>query len=176
MAIGNYTYGTVAGVHRRISWVVPNRQYFDGHTTPTLADVETALDQIASEMHMLLAAGGYPINTAASVLTNSPRASAFLAALNEDGAAAQIAMLFPTAGDSETGENRPAAYWEKRYRKGLELFGSEALTRLSLSREADAGDLAYSGSTHDDTTGEDKVPLFTRGMTDYPNSRELTEA
>lgn len=175
MSVNSYTYGTVKGVHRRIGWVVPNRQMFDGESTPTMEDVEATLDQAASEIHMRLARAGYPVNTAATLASDSPRTSVWLAALNEDGATVSILGTLPQAFDPEQAGVNPYKSCKDRWDAGLKLIDSSALDELDLYKAESESDQLYSGSTQDDD-GNTKLALFTRGQFDYPGSRALTDA
>ncbi len=168
-----YTYGTVKGVHRRMGWVVPGRRMFDGETVPTIEDVELTLDQSASEIHMRLSRAGYPVNTAATLATESPRAAAWLAALNEDGASAYLLGTMPQAFDPESAGVNPYKVCQKRFETGLTLIDTQALDSLDLSKDESESDQLWSGSSQDDD-GYTKNPLFSRGMFDLPGSRSLT--
>ena len=175
MSVNSYTYGTVKGVHRRIGWIVPNRQMFDGESVPTAEDVEQTLDQAASEIHMRLARAGYPVNTAATLSADSPRAYAWLQALNEDGAGATLLGSLPQAFDPDTSGPNAYKVLQGKWDNGLKLIDSRALDQLDLYKsDTDASEI-YSGSLQDDE-GYDKLPFFKRGMFDFPGSRSLTEA
>src|SRR5574343_719867 len=169
MSVNAYTYGTLKGVHRRIGWLCPSRRMFDGETTPTAQDVELSLDQTASEIHMRLSRAGYPVNTAATLATDSPRAAAWLAALNEDGASAFILGTMPNAFDPETAGVNPYKACQSRFENGLKLIDTQALDALDLSKEVSEGNQLYSGSSQDDD-GYTKNPLFKRDMFDYEGS------
>ncbi len=174
MSVNSYTYGTMKGVHRRIGWVCPNRQMFDGETTPTAEDVELTLDQTASELHMRLARAGYPVSTAATLATDSPRAAAWMAALNEDGASAFILGTMPQAFDPEQAGVNPYKVCQKRWEDGLKMVDSQALDELDLYKSETESDQLYSGSGQDED-GYEKLPFFKRGQFDFPGSRSLTE-
>lgn len=174
MAVNSYSYGTVDGVYRRVGWLTEGRAYFAGDTRPSLEEVEQTLDNIASEIHMNLATAGYPVNTNAALTTDSARVQGWLKALNEDGAAAALCQMNPIAGNPESGENNPSAFWSSKYKNGLKLITQGGLDALGLSRTTTNADMIYSGSSEDDD-GNEKLPIFTRGMTDFPSSRDLTE-
>ncbi len=174
MSVSDYTYGTVAGVHRRIGWINASRQMFDGETQPTLADVESTLDQVASRIHAALVQAGYPANTYTAVNTASARAALWLRALNEDGAAADLLMTFPMAGDPESGMKNTIAHWKKSFEGGLALIAGNFLDSMGLSRTIALSDQLRSGS-YKTEDGETKLPVFTRDVFDYPSSRTLAE-
>lgn len=172
MTVDTYTYGTVDGVHRRIGWLV-GRAPFDGSTQPALSEVEAALDGIASEIHAKLMETGYPVNTKSSVNNTSAQLANWLERINEDGAAADVLMTFPSATDPDSAVN-PQKYYSKRYEAGLNMIASKAIDRFGLSREETLSEGLESGS-YKNSDGAVKKPLFTRDMTDYPGSRSLTE-
>jgi hypothetical protein len=174
MATDVYTYGTVAGVFRRVGWLTQGRRMFDGDTQPPLADVEKCLDDIASEIHANLSKNGYPVNTKASVDVTAPRAGHWLEQLNDDGCASFLLMTNPVTYDPESSMGNPSKYYTARYKNGLEMINTNFLVDLALAKTTDDTDMLFSGSTHDDE-GVDKVPLFTRAMFDYPSSRSLTD-
>ena len=174
MALSDYTYGTVEGVYRRIAWLMPGLAYFAGDTNPTMGQVESMLDDSASEIHARLAKAGYPVSTNTAITSSAPRAQRWLQALNEMGAALAILDMFPATGDPDSGDNKAAARMGKRYTANLDLIAGDALNVLGLTRTTDTASMAYSGSSENED-GEDKLPLFTRGMMDYPASRSLTE-
>lgn len=173
MTVDTYTYGTVAGVHRRIGWIVASRAPFDGTTQPALSEVEAALDGIASNIHAKLIEAGYPVNTKASVTTTSARLAKWLENINEDGAAADLLMTFPSATDPDSANN-PPKYFSKRYEAGLSMIAGKTLDRFGLSREETLSEGLESGS-YKTSDGDVKKPLFSRSMMDYPSSRSLTE-
>ena len=174
MSVSDYCYGTVAGVHRRIGWLNASRQMFDGETQPTLADVESTLDQVAARIHAALMQAGYPASTYTAVNTLSARASLWLRALNEDGAAADLLMTFPLAGDPESGMKNTISHWEKLFKNGLELIAGNFLDSMGISRTAAMSDQLRSGS-YKTEDGATKLPVFARDTFDYPSSRSLSE-
>lgn len=172
MAVGDYTYGTVAGIQEKAGWVVASRT-FSGTTIPTDTQVEDWLDQIAAEIHAKLAEAGYPIQTKANVTTNAPRAVKWLENLNEAGVCAEIIMSYAVAGDPEANEN-PSGYWKAKYKNGLKMIAGTFLHHLGLSKERDSSDLLVCTSVLDED-GNEKHPLFKRDMFDYPGARSIVE-
>ena len=173
MSVDSYTYGTVEGVHRRVGWVMNNRGPFDGTSQPALSEVEAILDDVASQVHAALSNAGYPVNTKAAMTTVSAQLAAWLARINDDGAAADILMTFPLAL-GEQGSVSPAKYYADKFKAGLKEIEGRTIDRFGLSLSESLSSLLQSGS-YKDTDGNVKKPLFTRDMTDYPGSRDLTE-
>ena len=172
MTVSTYTYGTVAGVQQRVGWVVPDRT-FGSSTTPTYAEVEHILDQIAADIHTKLAEAGYPIDTKTTITANAPRAATWLELLNELGACAEIVMSFAQAGDTERDEN-PSGYYRSSYKNSLKMIGSNFLHHLGLSKERNLSDnLVCTSDLNED--GEEKKPLFKRSTFDYPGARTIVE-
>ncbi len=169
MSVGTYTYGTVAGVTRKVGWVIAGHGNFSASTIPTTTDVELILDEVATEIHAKLADAGYALDTAAAVLASAPRASAWLAGLNECGAAARVLMGFAIASDPETGADHPEAYWKKRFEEGLKLIASKALRLFGMTKSEELSDLLVCTSVLDED-GNEKEPLFKRDMWNNPGT------
>ncbi len=168
MAVTDYTYGTVVLVHDKIGWVVPARAAFSSSTTPSDSEVEQVLDDIASTIHAHLLESGYPAETKANVIADAPRAEDWLARLNVAGACADILQSFAAANDEETG-NSPEKFWRKIFENGLKLIKGQFLERMGLSRTFALSEHLVSTSTLDED-GNEKKPLFRRGMWTVPGS------
>ena len=164
MTVKSSTYGTVAGVEARVGFVVETR-HFTETTTPSVAQAERYLDQVADELNGRLAARGYPVP---AVDTDF---KALLARINEDGAAVYTAMSHPYEADPEREERSPISFWKAQYEAGLKLIDSRLGEALGESLN---GPEPVSGS-YKNADGKVKLPLFTREMTDVPGSRSLTE-
>ena len=173
MAVGAYSYGTVAGVQQKVGWVVPART-FSASTVPTTTEVENIIDQIAAEIHAKLVDAGYPATTAALVLSGAPRVAKWLEMLNEAGACAEIVMSFAIAGDSQSGADYPASYWKNRYKDGLKMIAGRFLSDLGLTRTNALSAHLVSGSTYDED-GNLKHALFTRKMFEVPGETVFDE-
>lgn len=176
MAVDSYTYGVVAGLQRRVGWMVPDKR-FSANTSPTLGEVEQILDQVASRIHMQLQQHGYPVNTYAEVLALSAPAARWLRWLNEVGAAGELTQMFPMEAmpdydTSRFGHGRPS--YSSDFKRGLQQIGTNALERLGLTKETESSSDLVCGSCTT-TDGETKKPIFTRGMYDYPGTRSLVE-
>ncbi len=175
MAIDEYTYGEINGVARRMGWVTGAGKSFTQDTNPTQNEVEIALDDVAAEIHGLLAANGFPIQTRAAITGLSTRLIAWFKNLNEIGASANLLMNFSVSGDPEEGGPRPQVHWRKKWETLSKMISSGAfLENMGLARAQSASRDLASGS-YQDEDGYDKLPAFERGMTDYPGSRSLSE-
>ena len=174
MAVGANTYGTEARVEARIGDLVASRN-FTTSTTPTTAQVEEALDDIADDLNHNLRASGYTVPIANS--DSDVEAYGLLVMANTLGACALLLSSFPTeaidpdAADA-LGGNR-AAYYQRRYEqvmtliKDRELAASRGTTRLGR---------VYTGAQEDAATGLTKSPVFTRDMWDFPGSISRTSS
>ncbi len=169
MAEDAYTYGVVAGVELRAGWAVASRT-FGASTIPTTTQVEGVLDQVASRIHMKLAQLGYPLKTKTDLTTVSAILARWLAALNEDGAAAEILMTYATARDPETGENHPASHYTRLYSEGMKMIGGSFLSDLGLTKDRESSRQLI-GTSVKDVDGNYKYPTFKRTMLDYPGAR-----
>lgn len=176
MAVDTYTYGSVASVERIVGDIVDGRK-FGSTTVPSLAQVEAGLDEAASMMHLALAAAGYPVDLAATVLSDAPRAHAFLATVNSVGGAA-IALDYAPAEavvpqGEEIGQTRSQRLWA-RFNRGIKALEGEGLDALGLTKGSTVADKLVVGS-YLNSDGKKKLPLFKRGGLDFPNTRDLTE-
>lgn len=177
MAVGANTYGTVARVEALVGDVVASRTFGTG-TIPTLVQVELLLDDVAAELHAALAEGGWPIQTLANLTINAPRAVNWLALLNVYGACALVLQSLPYEAQASALPDAPPSrgnWFRKRFEDGIERIRTgNFLASMGLTRTGRLEKI-YAGS-QENADGETKLPLFTRGMDDYPGSRSLTEA
>jgi hypothetical protein len=176
MAVGSYTYGTVAGVTRKIGWTVPSRT-FTGSTVPTTTEVELTLDQIAADILVHLTNAGYPIKTKTEMTALAARVCEWLGDLNEMGASATLLMGFVISNDSRTGSNSPEKFWRDHYEAGLKMIDGGSITNLGLSKGSEMSDLLVCTSLLDED-GNEKYPLFTRDMFEIQprtNTKQSTE-
>jgi hypothetical protein len=165
MTLGANTYGTVAGVQRLIGDIVESRTFGTG-TVPTLAQVEEELDNAAAELNNELDVNGYtvPVNAA-----DFPTARAYMKAANEYGAAAVLLGTIPAqayAPDDEvdTGSENRAKQYNQKFQAAKKAIGEKRVRAgMRVGRLANV----FSGS-QEDAEGNEKDPLFTRGMDDYP--------
>lgn len=170
MAIGAYTYGTEARVEALVGDVVAGRN-FTTLTIPTSAQVEGFLDDIAEEINAVLVGADYTVETAALVLTNYPRTSAYLTMLNSIGASVLVLQTMPsvafTVGEEGQGGGR-LQMLQARYKAGLKMIEQR---KLSLSRSA----IRVKANQRLDDNGNEKKPLFTREDDFYGGVRDLAE-
>lgn len=176
MAVGDFTYGTVARVQALVGDVVAARTFGTG-TFPTLVQVEGFLDDVASELHAALADGGWPIQTLTNLTTNAPRAVGWLAALNAFGACALVLQSLPYEAQASALPDAPPSrgnWFRKRFEDGLDrIRKGNFLAIMGLAR-TNRIDRIFAGS-QENADGEIKLPFFSRGMDDDPGSRSLTE-
>lgn len=172
MAVGANTYGSAARVEVLVGDLVASRDFTTG-TTPTEAQVETFLDDVANELNAYLDANGYTVPVSA---TTDAAARGILVSANCYGAAALVLAMLPSeifvmpSGEQvEIGKSR-RAYFEKKYQDVLKTIQARTFpaTRSNEALEA------YAGS-QENADGYTKLPIFTRNVTDYPASRTLTD-
>ena len=164
MPLDANTYGTVAGVERLIGDIVASRT-FTISTTPTLAQAEAELDNVAADINSALDVMGYTVKVDS---TNYPHAYNFLAAANEYGAAARLLGTIPTeAYDpdeqmTDTGATRAQMY---------ERYLNRALKRI-WDRKLKAG-MTTGRFSRLKSGAQEKDPLYRRRMEEYPGARIL---
>jgi hypothetical protein len=167
MTIGSNTYASVADIERLIGDIVENRK-FATDTVPTKSQVETELDNAAAELNNALDAAGYTVPVDS---VSYPVARAFMVAANAYGAAAVLLATVPANSynpDEEvegTGETRATVYSNK-LKSAIKKI-SEHKLRAGM-RENRLANL-YAGSALD-ADGNEKKPIFTRGMDEYPGN------
>jgi len=164
MSLKATTYGTVAGVEARVGHMVENRRFLET-TTPSLEQVEKWLDQVGDEINGRLALKGYPVPAVDLTWRG------LLERINEDGAAVYAAQSHPYEADPDNPGQSPASFYKKQYEAGLKLLDTQMGTAMGEPAQAGVLPVCTSYQTSD---GERKLPLFTRGMSDFPGSRELT--
>lgn len=171
MAVGANTYAEHEDVERLIGDIVLNRE-FGGTTTPTLVQVEAELDNQAADLNRELDQVGYTVPV---VNADWPTAYAFLKAANAYGAAAVLLSTIPAEAynpedEIETGGEDRAKTYSIKFNHALKVI-RESKLRASRRKARLADMFAGSQETED---GEEKLPIFTRGMDDYPGRRTLT--
>ena len=170
MAIGANTYAEHEDVERLIGDIVANRT-FDETTVPSLDQVEAELDNAAADLNRELAQVGYTVPV---VETDYPTAYAFLKAANAFGAAAVLLSTVPSEGYDPTEEvespatDRATTYGNK-FKSALKAIRENRLRAGRRTRRL--GNLA-AGSAEDEE-GNEKLPIFKRGMDAYPGRRSL---
>jgi hypothetical protein len=172
MAVDANTYAEHEDVERLIGDIVESRT-FTTLTVPTLAQVETELDNAAADLNRELDAAGYTVKVSS---TDYPTAYAFLKAANAYGAAAVLLATIPSYGynpDEEVeaaSESRPATYSRKFEAAKKAIREHRIRAAMRKGRLADV----FAGSQEDED-GNEKKPIFTRGMDDYPGRRSLVK-
>ena len=166
--VGANTYGSEAGVEKLVGDLVAGRDFGAG-TVPTTTQVEGVLDDIAADLNRELDVEGYtvPVNA-----TDYPTARAFLVAVNNYGAAAVILGMFPVGAYNPNAEeqgNSRAEMYQKRLNSAIKMIREH---RLKAGMTTQRFALVFSGGQEDED-GNEKLPLFQRGQTDYPSSRSL---
>ena len=167
MTVGANTYGDVAGIQRLIGDIVESRTFGTG-TVPTLAQVEAELDNAAAELNNALDQAGFtvPVNA-----TDYPTARAFLKAANEYGAAAVLLSTVPSEGydPNEEVENAPTTRAEAYGNKFKSALKAIREYRIRAGMRVGRLSRVFAGSQEDED-GNEKKPIFTRGMDAYPGS------
>jgi len=170
MAVDTNTYAEHEDVERLIGDIVLNRT-FDATTTPTLDQVEAELDNAAADLNRELDQVGYTVPV---VKADYPTAHKFLKAANAYGAAAVLLSTVPSEGYDPTEEvesptvDRATTYGNK-FKSALKAIRENRLR--AGRRKARLGDM-FAGSQETED-GEEKLPIFKRGMDDYPGRRSL---
>lgn len=139
--------------------VNPTRTY-SGSTTPTSAQVEAFIDDIAAEMDVILAGRGLttPITTPADLL-------AHLVHVNAVGAAARAEFaMFPEADESPAGSPQGSRLWGQ-YQEYLRALRKDP---LPTTHEADLEAVSFytenAGSTCPEETYSWREQSFRKGM------------
>lgn len=172
MGVGANTYAEHEDIERLIGDIVESRTFATG-TVPTLVQVETELDNAAADLNRELDQAGYTVPV---VEADWPTAYQFLKAANAYGAAATLLSTVPSEGyepDEEVqapGTTRAQTY-SNQFKHALKVIREHKIRAgMRKYRLADV----FAGSQEDDE-GNTKSPIFTRGQSDYPGRRSLTE-
>lgn len=169
MAIETNTYGTLDGLQRLIR-DIPDGGEFGDDTTPTRADAEAFINEVADEINEALRAAGYTVPVAST--GNDVEANGRLARVNNMGAAATILGTYPPEAfnpDNPDSKNR-MDFWMSRFTTLIEDIREG---KLAATRTTGKLKRVFSGS-QEDKDGNEKLPVFTRDVTDYPGARTLT--
>ncbi len=171
MAVKANTYGEVIGVAVLVGDLVDSRT-FSSSTIPTDTQVELFLDDTASEINVALDQQGYIIKV---VSADFPDAFDWLVSLNEKGAAALVLSTLPAEAYVEPGEEAPAGtrrqYYQREFERGLKRIKDQ---QLNVGRSNSRLSKVFAGS-QEDSSGNKKLPIFTRAGTEYPSTRRLIE-
>lgn len=172
MAVKATTYGTVLGVEKYIGHIVDKRK-FTSETSPSVEQVEAFIDEVASDIHIRLTEAGYDVLTKAALIIAAPRVADWLEQLNNIGAVARVLRSMPYEADPDS-ETRPS--FQAMFEKMCKMMASTTLEDLGLTSSgvSPSSEMLGSGS-YDDSDGNVKLPVFKRGMFDFPGTQELTE-
>jgi len=172
MAVEANTYAEATDVERLIGDIVEDRTFAET-TVPSLAQVESELNNVAADLNRELDQVGYTVPVDE---TAYPTAYQYLKAANAYGAAAVLLATVPATSynpDEEVeqpGETRASTYGNK-FKSALKAIKEN---RLRAGRRTRRLDTLAAGSAETEE-GATKDPIFKRGMDDYPGRRTLTE-
>lgn len=172
MTVAANTYAAVTDIERLIGDIVDSRT-FTASTTPTVTEVELELDNAAAELNAALDAVGYTVPVDED---DYPTAYAYIKAANAYGAAAVILSTVPAEGfepseEVESPATSRAQTYANKFKSAIKRIESE---KLRAGRRVRRLERVFTGSQQDDN-GNEKKPIFTRGMDDYPGRRSLVE-
>lgn len=165
MVVEANTYAEHEDVERLIGDVVEDRTFTED-TVPSLAQVETELDNVAADLNRELDQVGYTVPVSETAYAT---AYAYLKAANAYGAAAVLLATVPATTynpDEEVeqpGETRAATYGNK-FKSALKAIKEN---RLRAGRRVGRLANLAAGSAVDDE-GNTKDPIFTRREDSYP--------
>jgi len=170
MTVGANTYAEHEDVERLIGDIVLNRT-FDETTVPTLVQVESELDNAAADLNRELDQVGYTVPV---VLADYPTTFAFLKAANAYGAAAVLLSTVPSEGynpieEVEAPGTTRAEVYSNKFKSALKAIREQRLR--AARRKGRLADVVAGSQA--DADGNEKNPIFTRGMDDYPGRRSL---
>jgi len=165
MTVEANTYAEHTDVERLIGDIVEDRT-FDTDTAPTLAQVEEELDNAALDLNRELDQVGYTVPVSE---TDYPTAFGYLKAANAYGAAAVLLSTVPANSYNpdedveQTGETRATTYGNK-FKSALKAIREN---RLRAGRRSARLAHLFAGAS-EDSEGNEKEPIFTRGEDSYP--------
>lgn len=166
--VGTLSYCDVIQVESIIGDLAASRKFTDS-TVPSTTEVETAIDTVAGEINSHLETGGYAVPVDHE---NFPSAFQLLKNANAFGAAAQVLLSRPAISFTEGGEpNDRGGFYFKIKKDALDLIDGRKIKAGSSGEDYFK---PFSGSQQN-ADGDKKLPIFTRDVTDFPTSRNLTE-
>lgn len=170
MAVDTNTYAEHEDIERLIGDIVENRT-FTITTVPSLAQVESELDNAAADLNRELDQVGYTVPVSE---TDYPTAYAYLKAANAYGAAATLLAVLPAETfnpleDVEQPSDTRINMYANKLKSALKAIREN---RLRAGRRKRRLENIFAGSAETDE-GETKEPIFTRGEDDYPGRRSL---
>ena len=172
MVVEANTYAEHEDVERLIGDLVEDRTFTED-TVPSLAQVESELDNVAADLNRELDQVGYTVPVSE---TDYPTAYKYLVAANAYGAAAVLLATVPATTynpDEEVeqpGETRASTYGNK-FKSALKAIREN---RLRAGRRTGRLENLAAGSAETEE-GEEKLPIFKRGMDAYPGRRSLVD-
>jgi len=170
MSVEDNTYAEATDVERLIGDLVEERT-FTTETVPTLAQVESELDNVAADLNRELDQVGYTVPVDKTAYAT---AYAYLKAANAYGAAAVLLSTVPATvynpdeDVEQPGETRAGTYGNK-LKSALKAIKENRLRAGRRTRRL--GNLAAGSAETEE--GEEKLPIFKRGMDAYPGRRSL---
>jgi len=172
MAIDTDAYGTVVGVQALVGDLVSDRTFTVG-STPSLAQVELAVNEIGAEINMELETAGYTVPVSAADDVNMEK---WLQGINNMGAAARSLSYVPAESVLEPGEENPVqsrrGWYQREFERALKRIRTGL---LKASRDQTRMANMVTGAQQD-SDGNTKLPIFTRETTRHPTSLpSLTE-
>ena len=180
MSIATGTYAEVQDVETRIGDLVSGR-VFTATTTPTIGQVEQALDNVAARINGTLDGAGY---TAPISEDDYPYAFAWARAANSAGAAAEVLNYLPgqaltvarAGGVTDEDESSPNLNRRSGLMAELNAFLKAARDGTIRATRTVAKTARFKAGSATDADGNLTKPAFTRGAFDYPGGAVRTEA
>ena len=165
MAVEANTYAEHEDVERLIGDIVEDRTFTET-TVPSLAQVETELDNVAADLNRELDQVGYTVPVDE---TNYATAYKYLVAANAYGAAAVLLSTIPAESYDPTEEvegtaTTRAQTYANKFKSALKAIREN---RLRAGRRVGRLANLAAGSAVDDE-GNTKDPIFTRHEDSYP--------
>lgn len=152
MAVGANSYGSAAGVAAEVPRLAGSGEAFTSTTRPTLAQVETFIDEVSAMLNMKLAQEGFAIP-----LTQADAVLAMQRFVNEE--VASLVERINGGGRFREITGTVSALMSKDVQEFIE-GQSEGLERLGATRTY--GKLSGLGYRSTDEQGNEVIPLFQR--------------
>jgi len=177
MALDANTYGTIPRLETLVGDVLINSstaRTFSATTVPSTTQAEQTLDDIAAEMNVHLLNAGYSVPV---VEGTDNVAFDYMRAVNVWGAAVLVLDSLP--GEAYTAPNSAGVpqgrkqHWQNMYLHGLKVIDDGQLGATKESTGGHLDDIRI--GSQKDSNGNTNLPIFTRTLTDEPNSRSLIE-
>jgi len=172
MAVEANTYAEHEDVERLIGDIVEDRT-FSETTVPSEAQVESELNNVAADLNRELDQVGYTVPVSE---TAYPTAYAYLKAANAYGAAAVLLGVLPAetynpAEEVEQPADTRINMYSTKLKSALKAIREN---RLRAGRRTGRLEKVFAGSQETEE-GEEKLPIFKRGMDAYPGRRSLVD-